>query len=424
MPSIIFRLGHYSNKELDPNKTHSIYLNYKHGKDFQYRTSTKIKIKPKFWDAKKQSIKNNSEFVEREIVINKLNEIRENLIKIESSYKAKGITLTKDIIKKEFQNNFKKPDAKPLSLFEYIRYHLNKPETKDNLKKGTLKTYHLTETYLKRFSNEVYPIDFDNIDMDFYNDFKEWSENQNLSINYIGKHIKTLKTFLVKATNDKVNFNIDYLNSDFKILKEDAENIYLNLEELKRIYDIDLSHLPKLDQARDLFLIGAHTGLRISDFNNLTSDNIIKDNGKNFLKVKTQKTGKMVVIPLRAEVEAIFKKHGNKPPKRMPDQHINYKIKDVCQNAGIDEIVFIEQTKGGKKVRIKKYKYDLVKSHTARRSFCTNAYLSGMNTLDIMQISTHTSEKTFLNYIKADALDKAKKISEHPFFNAPYLKSV
>jgi hypothetical protein len=47
-----------------------------------------------------------------------------------------------------------------------------------------------------------------------------------------------------------------------------------------------------------------------------------------------------------------------------------------------------------------------------------------MNTLDIMQIGTHTSEKTFLNYIKADALDKAKKISEHPFFNAPYLKSV
>jgi hypothetical protein len=33
-----------------------------------------------------------------------------------------------------------------------------------------------------------------------------------------------------------------------------------------------------------------------------------------------------------------------------------------------------------------------------------------------MQISGHSSEKTFLNYIKADALQKAVKISSHPFF--------
>ena len=108
----------------------------------------------------------------------------------------------------------------------------------------------------------------------------------------------------------------------------------------------------------------------------------------------------------------------------MPDQHINYKIKEVCEKAGIDETIFIEQTRGGKKIRVKKLKFEEVKTHTARRSFCTNTYLSGMNTLDIMQISGHTSEKTFINYIKADALQKAEKISNYPFFNSSNLKVI
>jgi integrase len=262
----------------------------------------------------------------------------------------------------------------------------------------------------------VIPIDFDNIDMVFYNDFIEWAESQALSKNYIGKHLNTLKTFLTNATYDKINTNLEFQNPRFKILKEEAQNVYLSLEELSKIHQADFKKHPKLDQARDLFLIGAYTGLRVSDFNHLQPENIIKNNGKEFLKVKTKKTNKEVIIPLRQEVKEIIKKHGNKLPQTMPDQHINYKIKEVCSEVGIDEIVYTEQTRGGKKIRLKKFKFDLVKTHTARRSFCTNAYLSGMPAIDIMQISGHTSEKTFLNYIKADALQKAVKIGEHPFF--------
>jgi len=426
MASIIFRLGHYSKKELEPNKTHSIYLNYKQGREFEFRASTKIKIKPKFWDAKKQTIKNNSEFVERKDVIKQLNDIKDYLIKTESSFKARDISITKNLIKKEYQNYFKKPEPKqkPTSLFEYIKEFQNRPDVKKTRSKGTLKNYKLTENFLKRFNDEKYPIDFDTIDMDFYNDFIEWAETQSLSKNYIGKHINTLKTFLTNATNDKVNNYKEFQNPRFKVLKETAQNIFLSLDELDKIYKKDFSHLPKLDQARDLFLIGAYTGLRVSDFNYLKPENIFNDNGIDFLRVETKKTKKEVIIPLRPEVKAIFLKHGQKPPKRMPDQHINKKIKEVCENVGIDEVVFKEQTKGGKKIRAKKFKYDLVKTHTARRSFCTNAYLSGMNTLDIMQISGHTSEKTFLNYIKADALQKANKISEHPFFKGNTLKVV
>ena len=123
-------------------------------------------------------------------------------------------------------------------------------------------------------------------------------------------------------------------------------------------------------------------------------------------------------------VNAILKKRGGKLPAKMPDQHINYAIKEIGKLAEIDSQETKTITKGGKKVIINLKKYDLIKSHTARRSFCTNAYLSGMPTADIMEITTHKSEKIFKNYIKANDLQRAQKIRKHKFFTNSNLKVV
>ena len=61
-------------------------------------------------------------------------------------------------------------------------------------------------------------------------------------------------------------------------------------------------------------------------------------------------------------------------------------------------------------------KYQLVSSHTARRSFATNAYKSGVPTIAIMKITGHTKESTFLKYIKVSAQENADMLSRHPFF--------
>jgi hypothetical protein len=76
----------------------------------------------------------------------------------------------------------------------------------------------------------------------------------------------------------------------------------------------------------------------------------------------------------------------------------------------------IEQTKGGRKVVYKRLKYEMIKTHTARRSFCTNAYLTKMDTLDIMALSGHKTETDFLKYIKVKGKERAKRLAEHEFF--------
>lgn len=57
--------------------------------------------------------------------------------------------------------------------------------------------------------------------------------------------------------------------------------------------------------------------------------------------------------------------------------------------------------------------FECVTSHTARRSFATNLYLDGFPTIEIMKITGHKTEKSFMKYIKVSKLDAAKRLSAH-----------
>jgi len=61
----------------------------------------------------------------------------------------------------------------------------------------------------------------------------------------------------------------------------------------------------------------------------------------------------------------------------------------------------------GEKICNRKMKWEMVMTHTARRSFCTNMYLRGIPTPTIMAISGHRTEKNFYKYIKADGMEHA-----------------
>ena len=160
---------------------------------------------------------------------------------------------------------------------------------------------------------------------------------------------------------------------------------------------------------RDLFLIGAYTGLRFSDFTSITADNI----RFNTLHIEQQKTGKPVSIPMHPIVLNIWKKYGGQLPKVISNQKFNDYLKEVCKLAGIDSIEQKSITKGGMRLKKSYKKYELVSSHTARRSFATNLYLSGFPTLSIMQITGHRTETAFMKYIKVTANQHASLLRKH-----------
>ena len=170
----------------------------------------------------------------------------------------------------------------------------------------------------------------------------------------------------------------------------------------------------KLDNARDIFIIGCETGLRISDLKRLSEENIIEDQGDRFIKIEMRKTEKSVTIPISLRVEEIFIKNKKQTenifPKAISDQKMNDYIKEISSKIDIlKEPVSFTTTINDKRISISKAKFELITNHTARRSFATNAVIKGISRTLIMGITGHKTEKSFNRYIRMDELEIAKQ---------------
>ncbi|HBE43099.1 MAG TPA: integrase, partial [Bacteroidales bacterium] len=52
----------------------------------------------------------------------------------------------------------------------------------------------------------------------------------------------------------------------------------------------------------------------------------------------------------------------------------------------------------------------------------TNMYRAGIKALNIMRITGHRSEKTFLRYIRQTNEEVAEELAQHPYFTGNSLK--
>jgi integrase len=423
-------------------KTAVIQLFFNYGLKKRFRYSTGLFIQDiKNWKVKDMRIKNVVSEIDRYIVNEKLDDLQSKLNKAYTKLAIEEGKQATDKFFKDFCDEYfnKKaivdksiPELLPFYLW-FIENYTTKPLTSTGhpLKRSTAKTYKSAYALLLRFNKEGYDVNYDSINFDFYNDYISWLQEDNYSTNYIGNQIKTLKTMMTSSFELDYHKNLEHTKKYFKKPTEKSFSIYLNKEELKQIFECDLSKVEPiivnkklkltpeiLNTARDLFLISSNTGLRVSDFSRLQPNNIIIDTkGKKYIQITTQKTDKPLSIPINSIVTQILNKRNGNPPPSLPHQHINYALKEIGKLAGIDSKVTKEITKGGVVLKQVLKKYELMKNHTGRFSFCSNAYYSGMPTIDIMTISGHTSERVFYNYIRVNGMERASKIGEHPFFS-------
>lgn len=323
-------------------------------------------------------------------------------------------------------------DKDGILLLDYFRTYIERhSEGKSvacvNKYNASLSKFLAYEKTLKR------PLYFKDVNIDFYNNFRKWFFAQGFSVNYFGNVIKVLKQIYREAkVMDKLHDFTDIEHKDFVSSREDSENIYLSDEELLDIYNLDIT-IVSLDEyynskellfnseqirkkfvsynlIRDRFLIGCYTGLRVSDFGRLKDANV--DN--KFIRIRTKKTDTETIIPISTTLRTILER--NDLSVTVSDQKINKHIKEICRMVGMTESVLINKSIGGKRVEKIFEKCDLVCTHTARRSFATNAYKAGVPTIAIMKITGHTKESTFLKYIKVSAEENAELLLSHPFF--------
>lgn len=296
-------------------------------------------------------------------------------------------------------------------LLSYIRKHIER--SKAIRKPATITQYNYCLHKLEQYEKlEKSRLTFKSVNLDFYSQVMQFCiTNQNLSTNSISKIIKNIKMWMAAAYEEGLHTNTTYASRMFKKPSEDAENIYLSEEELLKIRYTTLPN-QALENVRDIFLLACYTGVRSQDYHKLNMSNLIQGN---MLKVRTEKTDEEVIIPLHPVAESILEKYNGRP-RIISNQKFNTYIKEVCKLSGIVEDTTLTRTVGGKRIATTKPKYECVSSHTARRSFATNAYKAGVPTLAIMAITGHRTEKVFLKYVKVTKQEHALLSSVHPFF--------
>jgi len=395
-----------------------VYLFYNFNKQ-RLKFSTGEKIHPKFWNEDKQKARETTQFPEYPEFNQRLSNIETAINNCYRRLLNDRIAITPENLREELKKELdeEKLTAKQTDLLKWI--NLEVEILKSSQKNGSIQVYNALITHLTNFSTEKkYKLTFESINLDFYEQFKSYIlYEKKLLTNTFGKHIKILKLFLNIATEKGVNTNMTYKSRLFKAPEEKVEHIYLTLDELDLLAKKDLSDKPYLDRVRDVFLIGCNTGLRFSDFTQLKKENLEQKSTGWVFNVITTKTKERVVIPVKPIVRQIWEKYDGILPRAISNQKMNDYLKTLGEVAEINKSVIVKKSRGKEVIEEIKPKHKLISTHTARRSFATNAYLSGVPVISIMKITGHRTESSFLKYVKVSQERNAELLSNHPFFN-------
>lgn len=384
-----------------------------------------VKIKPEFWNAGKNRAKETIKFPQYPEFNDKLNTTKSELKALFFDLSKKHKIVTPELFKKEWnlKNNPLPLEPEPINSFVTFAENQIKQLT-GNIANGTLKNFNNSLGHIKDFiETKQKPITIDEIGFEFNYELTDYLKSvKQFAPNTIWRINKYLKYVLKYATEMGLKTRPDYMSKRFSVPVEEVETVYLNENELSKIYNVNLTS-DKLQRVRDLFLISCYTGLRFSDLMRVTLENIKTVNEKYFIKIITQKTTTLVEIPLNPICTEIVNKYSGLP-KGMSNQKFNDYLKEVAKKAKINTPITIEETKGNLTTKKTVLKHTLITSHAGRRSFATNAFKAGIDPITIMLITGHKTETAFLRYIRITKEENAQLLSKHDHFNKPILKRV
>jgi hypothetical protein len=412
------------------NDWNSIFLRFKQGKQFDIEISTGIQIPKDRWSDAKQSVLATID-VDYKAINTKLKELDTFINKEHSSSLMNQAIINSKWLKEKINILFNRETKNAeiddkLFLANYITFYIAESHTRKTkkttvVKKRTIQHYTTTLNKIlafEKFTNKRMLLE--NITLDFHSNFISFLETEEkLNPNTIGGYIGDIKQFCSYADKKGYQLPNDYKLTEFYTPTNKTKDIYLKEDEINTVYNTYFEQ-DYLDNAKDWFIIGLRTGFRISDFLKLTAKNIDED----FIYKQTLKTYFPVIIPIHAQVKNILDKRKGNFPREISDQKFNDYIKIICEQAGLKEIVEgakmtpIVITENGKKKTIHRKtfgkfpKYELVSSHICRRSFASNLY-GKIETLTIMKITGHSTEKQFLDYIKITPKEYAEKLKAY-----------
>jgi integrase len=415
-----------------PGKPSLILLGFRYN-NTGIRMSTKERCLPEHWDKNEQRVNDKwcTRFPDYLEVNRMLDEMASFTRRTYNQYRRerKLYELSPERFKslvREFRDGTPPVDESEkdrVLIVDYYRQYLSdrdKENLKDATEAGDISTY---RHFVAFAQNHPTPLYFDEFGLDTALAFRDyfWNADEPNSDNTTNKHLRRFLQVCKRAYISKVPMPINpgeiQLKEHLRLSKQPKETIALYVPELDRLAKVEFGN-PNLAETRDLFLLGCFTGLRFNRWGEIKKDNVVDFDGRQTLELFTQKgTKKRVNIPLHPVVKEICERYKWNLPKVPSDVIINRNLKDIGVATGFTENVKqVVQRRGRSEILINP-KYKLISTHTARRSFATNAFEASVPIEDISALVGHANVETTRHYIKLDQNAKNERIAALPFFN-------
>ena len=232
-------------------------------------------------------------------------------------------------------------------------------------------------------------------------------EVQELADNAVFSTIKDLKFFLRHLRNERGETPALDI-SKVQLRYSDPVKVHLRADDLAAL---DSAMLPAWMMAVwDVFLFCCYTGLRYSDVAALHGGNLhtlgANGSGERVLRLTQTKTRTAVSIYLTSAASALLDKYAGPArsgagAKLMPvrvNTAMNRGLKRVGKLAGLNRLVEVVSTPGGRVEKRAVPLYELLSMHPARHTFAVQSLLRGMPVVVLQKVLGHAHIQTTMRY--------------------------
>lgn len=382
----------------------------------RFLTSTGFSISPDKWDGKRVKRGcSNSKGITYAVINLRLGKIETLFLTVENKFLTGEITNVD--IKRIYRENFgeksheeKEPSK---SFFDYLDEFVSKEGKENAWSQSVYKKFATLKNHLIAFNPDV---TFEYFDKDGLNAFVDYLHTvpvggdigmKNTSIR---KQLSFLKWFLRWAVRSGYNEERAFEQFSPKLKTPiDQRVVFLTWDELMRAYNYPIpEHKKYLDRVRDVFCFQCFTSLRYSDVANLKRSDVFS----NHITITTIKTRDTLTIELNDYSRAILEKYKeeqfphNKALPVISNQRMNEYLKEFGELCEINEPITVTYFKRNKRYDEVYPKYELLATHTGRRTFICNALIMGIPPQVVMKWTGHSDYKAMKPYI--DVADRAK----------------
>ena len=298
--------------------------------------------------------------------------------------------------------------------------HLISDLVQDYINEGTLGArtadhYKVLKSTLEEYAKRKYPLYIERFNVEELDRFTKYLADGTRGQNTINAKLRKLRCIVHRAVARKIINEWDNPFHERKIAQDVyGTPIFLTIAEREQIYRFEgLS--PAMAIQRDIFIFQCLVGCRVSDLRSFTHDNV----HEGFLEYVQQKVKKdnptTVRVPLCDTAMEIINRYADLEDGRLlpfiSDVKYNVCIKRIVQQAGVDRLVLVRNSRTGDVER--RPIYEVAASHLARRTFMANMYKQTKSERIVSSFTGHVdSSRAFKRYTTVDDEMKIEAIRD------------